>query len=60
MHWINMWIQGNKLIKKYHIDLIHTSTYSAALPAWILQYQYNIANILHVHEVYGELRHRFL
>lgn len=54
---IRKWIS---LIHQYQPDLIHTSTYSAALPAWILSNRYHIPNQLHVHEIYGALWHQFL
>jgi len=60
MSRINMIRKGISIIHQYKPDLIHTSTYSAALPAWILSKLYHIPNQLHVHEVYGALRHRFL
>lgn len=60
MSRINMIRKGILVINQYEVALIHTSTYSAALPAWILSKVYDLPNILHVHEIYGQLWHQFL
>ena len=35
-------------------DLIHTTTYNAALPAWIASVKHKIPAVITVHEVFGE------
>ena len=57
---IKMIITGYQLIEKHNVNIIHTSTYSAALPAWILSKIFYIPNQIHIHEIYGELWHCFL
>lgn len=41
------------------VDLIHTSTYTASIPAWIIWKLTNKKVILTVHEIFGKLWYRF-
>lgn len=47
------------LTKKQSFDLIQTATFNAALVAWVLRFIRNIPTVLHVHEIYGQLRYTF-
>lgn len=52
--------KANQLCHAHHIDLIHATTFIAALPAGMLRRMTGIPTVLHVHEIYGKLRYRFL
>lgn len=52
---ISKWI---KLAKK--CDIIHTTTYNAAIPASIISKITNKKIVITVHEIFGKLRYRFL
>ncbi len=59
--WKWFWT-GRKIIKNFQqqweaIDLIHTSTYWWALPAWALGKLFHKKTLLTVHEVFGKLRY---
>lgn len=61
--WKWFWA-GRRLLKKFKkekitIDLIHTSTYGGALPAWFLGKIFKKKVILTVHEVFGKLRYLY-
>jgi D-inositol-3-phosphate glycosyltransferase len=45
--------------QKQQFDLIQTATFNAALVAWILRIIKKIPTILHVHEIYIQLRYTF-
>ena len=48
-----------RLLKKHDIDLVQTTTFNAALVAGILRLFVKIPTVLHVHEVYVQLRYTF-
>ncbi|MCF7834541.1 glycosyltransferase family 4 protein [Candidatus Gracilibacteria bacterium] len=50
--------KGIKLAKK--CDIIHTTTYNAAIPASIISKITNKKIVITVHEIFGKLRYRFL
>jgi glycosyltransferase involved in cell wall biosynthesis len=50
--------QGKTLAKR--ADLIHTTTYNAAIPASILGKLTKKKVVLTVHEIFGQLRYRFM
>ncbi|MBP6910872.1 glycosyltransferase [Patescibacteria group bacterium] len=52
--------KANQICHSKHIDLIHATTFIAALPAGMLRRTTGIPTVLHVHEIYGKLRYRFL
>ena len=49
--WIIMWIQYCK-----HIDLIHTTSYAWAIPAWILSKLYKKPITITIHELFWNMR----
>lgn len=49
-----------KLIYKHKFDIIQTTTFNAAVPAGLLRLFHRIPTILHVHEIYGNLRYKFM
>lgn len=52
--------KANKICKHKHVDLIHATTFMAAIPAGILRWFTGLPTVLHVHEIYGQLWYRFL
>lgn len=52
--------KANQLCHAQHIDLIHATTFMAAIPAGILRRMTGLPTVLHVHEIYGKLWYRFL
>ena len=55
---------GRTLIKQYAkqwqpIQLMHTTTYGAALPAYLLAKLFRLKVVLTVHEIFGALRHTY-
>lgn len=52
--------RANELCHSGHIDLIHSTTFMAAIPAGMLRRTTGIKTVLHVHEIYGKLWYRFL
>lgn len=42
-----------RLIKKF--DIIHTTTYNASLPAWLVGKLYGIKTVITIHEIWGKL-----
>ncbi len=52
--------KGADLIKQYKIDLIQTTTFNAAIPSVLLRRWSRLPTILHVHEIYANLRYKFL
>lgn len=52
--------KAKELCHTAHIDLIHATTFMAALPAGILRKITKIPTVLHVHEIYGKLWYRFI
>lgn len=53
--WIfaSFW-QGLKLVKKENPDIIHTTTYASALPAWLIAKILRKKVVLHAHEYIGQ------
>lgn len=52
--------KANWLCYHKHIDLIHATTFMAAIPAGIVRRLTKIPTVLHVHEIYGKLWYRFI
>ena len=57
--WYGFW-KAQSLCRKQHVDLIHATTFMAAIPAGVLRKTTWLPTVLHVHEIYGQLRPRFL
>lgn len=53
------WLQGKKICKQTPVDVIHTTTYSAAVPARMLGRAFGIRTLITVHEVFGKLRYTY-
>lgn len=51
--------KGLDLLRKYSIDLVQTSTFTAMIPAGILRMVKKVKTIAHVHEIYVNLRYKF-
>lgn len=56
--WYWFW-KALKLIKNNAFDCIQTTTFNAALIAWTIRTFNKIPTVLHVHEVYIQLRYTF-
>lgn len=54
------WNKGADICHNHHIDIIHATTFMAAIPAGILKKTTGIPTLLHVHEIYGKLWYRFI
>jgi D-inositol-3-phosphate glycosyltransferase len=52
-------VKSLQLIHTYKFDLIQTTTFNAAVPAGLVRLFHRIPTVLHVHEIYGNLRYRF-
>lgn len=48
------------ICKREHVDIVHATTFMAAIPAGILKKFTGLPTVLHVHEIYGQLWYRFL
>ncbi|HMY80353.1 MAG TPA: glycosyltransferase family 4 protein [Candidatus Absconditabacterales bacterium] len=53
-------IKAINYCKKYHIDIIHGTSFFGLIPAWIVKIRTRIITIVTIHEVYGKLRFQFL
>lgn len=51
--------KAKKLLKELKIDLVQATTFNAALTAWVLRMCTKITTVLHVHEIYVQLRYTF-
>jgi len=57
--WKWFWM-GRKILQKYpDINMIHTSTYGGAIPAWLLGKLFHKKVLLTVHEIFGKLRYLY-
>lgn len=52
---LRFWLQNKSLLQS--IDHIHTSTFSAAIPSWILSKFYKKKCTITIHEIYDRLRY---
>jgi len=52
--------KAQNLCRHHHVDLIHATTFMAALPAGVLRKATGKPTVLHVHEIYGKLWYRFI
>lgn len=52
---LRFWLKNKSLLQS--IDHIHTSTFSSAIPSWILSKIYNKPCTITIHEIYDKLRY---
>lgn len=52
--------KANKICHHHHVDIIHATTFMAAVPAGVLKRTTGLPTVLHVHEIYGSLWYRFI
>jgi glycosyltransferase involved in cell wall biosynthesis len=57
-YWFSVLAVPTVLRLARHADVIHTTTYNAAIPAWVAAKLYGVPAVITVHEVFADQWHR--